>query len=610
MHTLTMSRSLLEYYDSCLLRHGDTASGAAWPDDAGRLLRFKVGLELMQQLAGGQAFTVCDLGCGTGEFYRYLQENCPDTVSYIGVDRSAIAIAHARAKFPEALFHCADILDLSQDALQMIDCDMVFANGLFTVKHDATHAEMWRFLTDMLETAWPRARRGVIFNVMSTIVDWERDDLFHVSYDALAQFLVGLAGRTTGFRADYGLYEIMAYAGKPVPAAMQCAPGATRLATVQRPDACGTVPVCKPLLPTTQALLPYLARIDGQRRYSNHGALVVELTERMASTIGAGAHSVCLASSGTAGLTGSVLALAGRATPDRPLALCPAYTFVATALAVELAGYQPYLVDVDPHSWALEPHMLRLHPQLHRTGLVVVAAPFGQAFSQQAWADFSRQHRIPVVIDAAASFENVSAAPGAHAGDVPVVLSLHATKSFSTAEGGAVMCTDADFQRRLYGALNFGFSGARSCSLAGMNGKMSEYHAAVGLAEHDCWPGKQAAFHRVAAAYRHFARQYGLEDRLVTTPRLASCYALFVARGKAEAIDVNDALFRAGVDTRNWYGAGLQHEPYFRASPADPLPNAGHLAACTIGLPMAPDMTRAQVDRVMSAICAAIRTIA
>jgi hypothetical protein len=50
------------------------------------------------------------------------------------------------------------------------------------------------------------------FNVMSKAVDWERDDLFHVSMDRLATLLHGLAGRRIVFRADYGLYEYTAYA--------------------------------------------------------------------------------------------------------------------------------------------------------------------------------------------------------------------------------------------------------------------------------------------------------------------------------------------------------------------------------------------------------------
>ena len=131
--------------------------------------------------------------------------------------------------------------------LSRINCDFVFANGLFTVKETASDDDMWSFMSSTLEGVWPQVRRGIVFNVMSKIVDWERSDLFHVSYDELARFLHRMAGRSIGFRADYGLWEIMAYALKPVPLEP---PAATQSATV---------PVLRPALPTLEQLGPYLS---------------------------------------------------------------------------------------------------------------------------------------------------------------------------------------------------------------------------------------------------------------------------------------------------------------------------------------------------------------
>ncbi|WP_027183765.1 class I SAM-dependent methyltransferase [Desulfovibrio inopinatus] len=210
-----LSKELVSFYDSYLKVYGDTALGAAWPSETDRTLRFRIGCELILQFSGGNDVTVCDLGCGTGEFYSYiLQESIPG-ISYIGVDASDKALRYARQKFSDVRFLHLDPLNCLENELKSINCDFVFANGLFTVKNTANYAIMWMFMTTILEKIWPRVRRGIIFNVMSKIVDWERDDLFHVSYDELARYLHGLAGRFIGFRADYGLYEFMAYAIKP-----------------------------------------------------------------------------------------------------------------------------------------------------------------------------------------------------------------------------------------------------------------------------------------------------------------------------------------------------------------------------------------------------------
>lgn len=85
--------------------------------------------------------------------------------------------------------------------------DYVIAKGLFTVKGNATVDEMHSFRTAMVERMWGMAHEGVPSNVMSKIIDWERENLFHVAFDDTAALLRCLAGRNVVLRADYGLYE-------------------------------------------------------------------------------------------------------------------------------------------------------------------------------------------------------------------------------------------------------------------------------------------------------------------------------------------------------------------------------------------------------------------
>lgn len=208
------SASLLRYYDACLEAHGDTAQGAGWPNEPDRLTRFAVALDIVDALVPVGAVTLCDLGCGSGELLRSIRARGRPDFDYRGVDLSARALALARTKFPGAVFHRLDVLTASPEEMDLLSCDVLVANGLFTVRDRLSEAEMWGFMTTTLRRVWPLVRRGIVFNVMSPIVDWRREDLFHVSYDALAAFLHGLAGRRIGFRADYGLYEYMAYAGR------------------------------------------------------------------------------------------------------------------------------------------------------------------------------------------------------------------------------------------------------------------------------------------------------------------------------------------------------------------------------------------------------------
>jgi dTDP-4-amino-4,6-dideoxygalactose transaminase len=109
-------------------------------------------------------------------------------------------------------------------------------------------------------------------------------------------------------------------------------------------------------------------------------------------------HEVVGASSGTSALVGAILATAGRPNDDRPYALIPAFTFVATALAAEQCGYRPYLADVSPIDWLLDPEKVNRHRQLEQIGLVVPVGTFGKGVLQEPWLAFREKTGIPVVI--------------------------------------------------------------------------------------------------------------------------------------------------------------------------------------------------------------------
>ena len=208
---------------------------------------------------------------------------------------------------------------------------------------------------------------------------------------------------------------------------------------------------------------------------------------------------------------------------------------------------------------------------------------------------------VPVVIDGGASFEAIARQPAEYAGPVPTALSFHATKSFSTAEGGCVITTDTRLVPRIAQALNFGFHGARDSVVASTNGKMSEYHAAIGLAELDDWPAKRDALHAVAKKYRTGFRSFD-RGRFVGAPDVAGCYALFEADSRADSEHIQHSLLQSGIESRLWYGSGLLGHEHFRSLAHDSFEVARRLAAVTIGLPVASDLSNTAAEGVVDAI--------
>jgi len=366
------------------------------------------------------------------------------------------------------------------------------------------------------------------------------------------------------------------------------------------------IPVLRPQLPAADRLLPYLRRIDATRIYSNQGPLVQELEARLAGVLALPAGGVACASTGTAALVGGILAAAGRASQARPFALMPAYTFVATAFAAEECGYRVRLADVDAGSWMLDPGQLAQDATLAGVGVVIPVAPFGRPVPLAPWSLFREQTGIPVVIDGAASLDRIETTPRQFLGAIPVALSFHATKAFGTGEGGCVASTDADLMPRVAQSLNFGFIRARNAEASGINGKMSEYHAAVGLAELDGWPEKRQALQMVADRYRKAMVAVGLGARFLGAPDVGLTYVLFRCDDPGEAQHVRDWLQREAVDTRLWYGKGLHTQTCYAALPHDALPVTDALAPCLIGLPLAPDLADVQIGRVTSVLADAL----
>lgn len=354
----------------------------------------------------------------------------------------------------------------------------------------------------------------------------------------------------------------------------------------------------QPLLPTADQLLRYLNRIDTARWYSNHGPLAAELEERLTSHFG-GHHRVVVASSGTMSLIAATLARAGRATPGRRRAILPDFTFAATAHAVEACGYEPLVFPSKSDTWLLSPEDVLQFDGLDDVGLIVPVGALGRPVPQAQWANVERITGIPVVIDGAACFEAIERDPSTFLGDIPVALSFHATKTFTTGEGGAVLCRSSQLGGDIESALNFGFRDSRRSKMAASNGKMSEYHAAVGLACLDTWPGTKRLLDEQVRLYAQVVDDVVPGSTFHIGGPQASCYAQFELDDHVECVVLANHLASQQIETRSWYGLGISRHPYF--SGADRHPNLGNTPAL-LGVPMSIDLSIDDMSQVAKAI--------
>jgi SAM-dependent methyltransferase len=205
--------SIVSHYESCLEKHGDTHLGVDWPNENDVDTRCKVMLEVIRPEAMGKT-GLLDFGCGTSYLFEYIVKNEIEGIEYAGLDLSPRFIKVSQSKFPMNQYYCLDILDGSSDIPSF---DYIVLNGVFTEKRDLSFEEMFSFFKILLTKIFQKVNVGMAFNVMSKHVDWERDELFHLPFDALAAFLTSQVTRDFVIRNDYGLYEYTTYLYKPKP---------------------------------------------------------------------------------------------------------------------------------------------------------------------------------------------------------------------------------------------------------------------------------------------------------------------------------------------------------------------------------------------------------
>lgn len=354
----------------------------------------------------------------------------------------------------------------------------------------------------------------------------------------------------------------------------------------------------RPKLPVADRVAPYLRQIDGSRIYSNFGPLVRSMEARLATRFGVQEDSVCSVSNATAGLA---LALISQNPPAGSLCIIPAWTFAAAPHAVTQAGLIPYFVDVDPDTWALDPEKLsaEIAGAPGKVGAVMPVAPFGRPIDVSAWDMFRGRTGIAVVIDAAAAFDSLK--PGL----VPSVVSLHATKVLGIGEGGCIASLDHELIRDLRARCNFGFFKSRESRVTATNAKLSEYHAAVGLAALDDWDAARQDWFGVAEQYSRAlqgSNRVSLQVGFGTEWIAATCVVAVADRG---ADRVEQALGAEKIETRRWWGRGAHDHPATRNMPRSSLLVTENLAQSTIGLPFYRDLEPAVIDRIASCVHAA-----
>ena len=233
--------------------------------------------------------------------------------------------------------------------------------------------------------------------------------------------------------------------------------------------------VTQPFLPPLEEMLPYLEQIWESHILTNGGPFHAQLEQALCDYLGV--EHISLFANGTLALVTALQAL--QITGE---VITTPYSFVATAHALLWNGIKPVFVDIDSESLNLDPEKIEAAITPQTTAIMPVHV-YGRPCDTDRIQAIADNHGLKVIYDAAHAFgvEDEGGSILRH-GDLSV-LSFHATKVFNTFEGGAIISPDAKTKKHIDQLKNFGFVDEVTVVAPGINGKMNEFQAAVGLAQ-------------------------------------------------------------------------------------------------------------------------------
>jgi len=233
------------------------------------------------------------------------------------------------------------------------------------------------------------------------------------------------------------------------------------------------IPVTKPFLPPKEEYDLYLSGIWQRNWLTNNGPLVNDLELKLKEYLSV-SHLLYL-SNGTIALQ-----IAIRALDLKGDIITTPFSYVATTSSIVWEGCRPVFVDVDRKSLNISPSKIEA-AVTDRTCAILATHVYGNPCDIDAIELIAKRHNLKVIYDAAHCFGTKYKGKSVYEyGDVSTA-SFHATKLFHTIEGGAVITRNPDLLKKMAYMRNFGHKGIEEFAELGINGKNSEFHAAMGL---------------------------------------------------------------------------------------------------------------------------------
>ncbi|WP_194778206.1 DegT/DnrJ/EryC1/StrS family aminotransferase [Pararhodonellum marinum] len=357
------------------------------------------------------------------------------------------------------------------------------------------------------------------------------------------------------------------------------------------------IPVTRPFSPPIAEYQEYLKGIWQRNWYTNNGPLVNELELQLKQYLKI-KHLLYLGNGTIA------IQIALKALELEGEIITTPFSYVATTSSIVWEGMRPVFVDIDPETFNIDPKKIEASITDKTTGILATHC-FGNPCDIKAIAEIAQRHDLKVIYDAAHCFgTNFEGKSIFHYGDISTT-SLHATKLFHTIEGGAVFTENPETLRKMAYMRNFGHAGPETFQGLGINGKNSEFHAAMGLCNLKYIDDILQSRKNQAAYYQQYLSKPEIKMQKIQEGSVYNhAYFPIVLENEAMALNIKKNLEKIEVFPRRYFFPSLSSLNYV-GQIATPI--SDDIASRILCLPMFFELSEVEQHMIVRRILRALK---
>jgi dTDP-4-amino-4,6-dideoxygalactose transaminase len=352
--------------------------------------------------------------------------------------------------------------------------------------------------------------------------------------------------------------------------------------------------VTKTHLPPLEKFQSLVAEIWETGQLTNYGEKSVKLRDQLEQHLGV--KHLILTSNGTIALQLAIKALElGGEIITTP------FSYVATISSIVWEGCEPVFVDINADDYCINADKIEA-AITQNTSAILATHVYGNPCAVDQIKQIADKHGLFVIYDAAHAFDvKLNGTSILNYGDIST-LSFHATKVFHTGEGGAVVTNNADLAKKMAYLGNFGHKNQEEFWGVGINSKMSEFHAALGLCVLPHMPHVIESRKKTVLEYDALLVSQQSIKRMSISPSVVHNYAYYpvVLESELVLIQVRDALNKADIFPRRYFYPSLNKLPYLTGFVEMPL--AEDIAKTVLCLPLSSDQRAEDTQRICTII--------